>query len=351
MKAAFVCVIIILLIVILLPESKFSMAVRQGIDPFLPEKLRTIQTERGNSIAIYFTPSNKEDPNGIDDKLIDLINSANTEIKAAIYSLNLDNITDAFINAKLRGVKVGIVYDESNMSDNIAKISNAGINVVYRRKGGGYMHNKFLVIDGRTTWTGSMNMTPHGIYNDNNNVVLISSEKVAANYSTEFDEMFDGLFGGNSPKNTPFPRIFADGTELEIYFAPEDNVEKQVINELDKAREQIVFMAFSFTSDAIGKIMAEKIKAGVKVKGIFEKTQRSEYTEYEFLKNAGADVQWDTNSYNMHHKVIVIDGAVVITGSYNFSKNANTVNDENCIIIHDRGVAGEFLKEYERLLN
>jgi phosphatidylserine/phosphatidylglycerophosphate/cardiolipin synthase-like enzyme len=53
----------------------------------------------------------------------------------------------------------------------------------------------------------------------------------------------------------------------------------------------------------------------------------------------------------MHHKVIVIDGAVVVTGSYNFSKNANTVNDENCIIIHDSGIAKEFIKEYERLIN
>ena len=62
-------------------------------------------------------------------------------------------------------------------------------------------------------------------------------------------------------------------------------------------------------------------------------------------------MRWDANRYNMHHKVIVIDGAVVVTGSYNFSKNANTVNDENCIIIHDSGIAKEFIKEYERLIN
>jgi phosphatidylserine/phosphatidylglycerophosphate/cardiolipin synthase-like enzyme len=51
----------------------------------------------------------------------------------------------------------------------------------------------------------------------------------------------------------------------------------------------------------------------------------------------------------MHHKVIVIDREVVILGSYNFSKSANTRNDENCLIIHSPALAETFLQEFHRL--
>lgn len=350
LKIAFICIIAVLLFVILFPESRFSLTVRRFVDPLLPEQLRSIQVEKGNSIRVFFSPSDKDDPNGADDILVALINSAKSEIKAAIYNLKLDNITDALIDAKSRGVNVYIVYDESNISEHIRKAGDAGIKVVYRPAGGGLMHNKFFVMDGTCTWTGSMNLTPHGAYYENNNSVFISSVKIAKNFTNEFDEMYEGSFGYGSPRNTPYPRLFLDGIEIETYFAPEDKVEREILEELNKAKQEIVFMAFSFTSDLIAKAMAEKIKSGVSVKGIFEKAQGSVYTEYDFLKNSGADVRWDTNRYNMHHKVIVIDRETVITGSYNFSKNAERVNDENCIIIHNMEIAGEYIKEYNRLI-
>ncbi len=37
----------------------------------------------------------------------------------------------------------------------------------------------------------------------------------------------------------------------------------------------------------------------------------------------------------MHHKVIIIDDRTVITGSFNFSRNANRKNDENTLIIEN----------------
>lgn len=350
LKITFICIIAILIFIILFPESRFSLAVRRFVDPLLPEKLRSTQVEKSNNIRVFFSPSDIDDPNGVDDILVALIDSAKTEIKAAIYSLKLNNITNALINAKSRGVNVYIVYDESNISEHIRKASDAGIKVVYRPGGGGLMHNKFFVVDGMRTWTGSMNLTPHGVYYENNNSVLILSEKVAKNFSTEFDEMFAGSFGYGSPENTPYPRLFINGTEIETYFAPENKVEGEILQEINKAKKEIVFMAFSFTNNSIAKAMAEKIKSGVSVKGVFEKTQGSVHSEYEFLNNSGADVQWDLNRYNMHHKVIVIDEETVITGSYNFSKNAERVNDENCIIIHNREIAGEYIKEYQRLI-
>jgi phosphatidylserine/phosphatidylglycerophosphate/cardiolipin synthase-like enzyme len=347
---AIVSLIIIAFTIIFLPDNRFSVTARRGLEYFLPDKLRTIQRESECEISLFFSPCNKADPDGIDDRLVEFINSAKDEIKAAIYSLNLGIVTDALINAKSRGVSVFIVYDESNPSSDISKIVNKGISVVFRSKGGGYMHNKFVIIDEEKTWTGSLNFTINGVYKDNNNAFIIKSKKIAADYLSEFDEMQQSQFGGGSPRKTPYPNISIDCTEVEVYFAPEDNVEDEIASELARAKKEIVFMVFSFTSERIADVMSDMIKAGVKVKGIFEKGQRSQYSKYDYLKRAGADVKWDSNPYNMHHKVIIIDRSVVITGSYNFSKRAERENDENCIIFHNPGIAEEFIQEYERLI-
>jgi phosphatidylserine/phosphatidylglycerophosphate/cardiolipin synthase-like enzyme len=48
-------------------------------------------------------------------------------------------------------------------------------------------------------------------------------------------------------------------------------------------------------------------------------------------------------------KVIIIDGEIVITGSYNFSNNAEYNNDENTLIIHNRDIATQFLDNFQRI--
>ncbi len=58
----------------------------------------------------------------------------------------------------------------------------------------------------------------------------------------------------------------------------------------------------------------------------------------------------DANPDRMHHKVIVIDGKIVITGSYNFSASAEERNDENVVIIFDEAVAKVYLQEVARVV-
>ena len=71
--------------------------------------------------------------------------------------------------------------------------------------------------------------------------------------------------------------------------------------------------------------------------------------DYQHLLENGIDVRLDGNPKSMHHKVIIIDGRIVATGSYNFSKSARTRNDENTLILHDSKIADVFLDEFERV--
>ena len=94
--------------------------------------------------------------------------------------------------------------------------------------------------------------------------------------------------------------------------------------------------------------MCIRDRAGVEIQGIFEKDQLdSSGNDYPAFLKSGYDVHLDTNTGLMHHKVIIIDGEVVVTGSYNFTQSADEKNDENLLIIHDPQVAALFEQEFK----
>ena len=109
---------------------------------------------------------------------------------------------------------------------------------------------------------------------------------------------------------------------------------------LSTAEEFIYFMTFSFTHGGIDNVLLLKNMQNVTISGIFEKRGAgSQYSKFKVLDYQGADVRKDSNSNTFHHKVFIIDEKIVITGSFNTSKNADTRNDENILIIYDKDVA------------
>jgi phosphatidylserine/phosphatidylglycerophosphate/cardiolipin synthase-like enzyme len=209
-----------------------------------------------------------------------------------------------------------------------------------------------VVIDNQEVWTGSMNFTLSGAYHNYNNLVRLRSSRLAQDYTREFEEMFvDGRFGAGSPANTPYPRLNVDGTPLEVYFSPDDGTARRLLALVAGSRESVHFLAFSFTSDELAAALMERAHRGVQVTGVFEDSQVESNTggEYERLRGAGLDVRLDGDGRIMHHKVLVIDGEIVVTGSYNFSASAETRNDENTLVIHNPQIAAAFLAEFARI--
>jgi phosphatidylserine/phosphatidylglycerophosphate/cardiolipin synthase-like enzyme len=51
----------------------------------------------------------------------------------------------------------------------------------------------------------------------------------------------------------------------------------------------------------------------------------------------------------MHHKIIIIDHSIVVTGSYNFTGSADDRNDENAVIFFSPDIAEFFFAEFERV--
>lgn len=288
-----------------------------------------------------------------DVQLAKLLDSAQNKLDIAAFEIDSQRVADAILRAHERGVKVRVVTDSDYMHEpQLQRLLKAGVPIVDDQRSG-LMHNKFVVVDDHTVWTGSYNFTDNCAWKNNNNALRIASPELAANYTTEFEEMFvDRKFGRTSPDNTPYPSVTVGKTRIENYFASEGKVAGKVVEALNKAEKSIEFMAFSFTHDAIGEAVAAKIGQGVQVRGVFEKVgSGTQYSEYNALKRlAGADaIRIDGNKHVMHHKVFIIDGKTVVTGSFNFSDSADEKNDENLIVIHDEAIAQQYRAEFARV--
>ena len=197
-----------------------------------------------------------------------------------------------------------------------------------------------------------MNLTLNGAYRSDNNLVRVRSSNLAQNYLVEFEEMFlDHQFGSASPANTPNPFLNVEGTEIELYFSPDDGTIERLIELVQDAQEEILFMAFSFTDDDLAQAILDRASEGVVIAGVLDKSQALSNTggEYTHLLENGINVRLDDNQHGMHHKVIIIDERIVVTGSYNFSNNAKTRNDENTLIIHSPQISTLYRDEFARV--
>jgi phosphatidylserine/phosphatidylglycerophosphate/cardiolipin synthase-like enzyme len=331
-------------------------ATQTPLDEYTPIDLQAGYGWRGSWFELYFTnpdsPLSPQGTGGVDGPLVEAIDAARLSIDMAAYSISLNSVRYALINAHERGVTVRIVMESENMDrSDVQALIEAGIPIIGDERPG-LMHDKFVVIDRSEVWMGSMNYTDSGAYEDNNNMMRIHSTKLAENYSVEFNEMFeDNMFGPDVVAKTPNPSVTLDGTQVDTYFSPDDHVLTAVYDLLSGANESIYFLAYSFTSNELGDIIRQKADTGLEVKGVMDEEQIASNTGTEFdpFRQAGVDVLIDGNDGLMHHKVFIVDEKIVVLGSYNFSKSAEERNDENIIIVYNEKIAEFFMQEFERV--
>jgi phosphatidylserine/phosphatidylglycerophosphate/cardiolipin synthase-like enzyme len=116
------------------------------------------------------------------------------------------------------------------------------------------------------------------------------------------------------------------------------------------AKDRIYVAIYSFTSDRLAEALIEARRRGVDVRVVMERREANGTdSEYPRPLGAGVEVRLDANPDLMHHKFMVIDGEIVVTGSYNWSAAAEERNDENLVVIRDREVAGAYEREFERI--
>ena len=139
---------------------------------------------------------------------------------------------------------------------------------------------------------------------------------------------------------------------IEAFFSPRGGATDAVVHELGNAKKEILVQAYSFTSAAIAKALVDAHKRGVKVTVVLDRSQRSKkYSSADFVNNAGIPTYIDAKHAIAHNKIMIIDGATLITGSFNFTKAAEEKNAENLLVIKgDPGLVKKYIANFEEHL-
>ncbi|MEK6795348.1 MAG: phospholipase D-like domain-containing protein [Spirochaetota bacterium] len=316
-------------------------------------------TLHGAAVTAWFGPSSAADTNGIYRNLLSFIDTATNTIRGAVHELDLVSIAARFADARRRGVEVELCFETKNMEGRsraaLAVLRECGVRIFPDKRKSGLMHNKFLVADGVRVWTGSANFTCNDMFRNYNDCLRIESMDVAAFYTDEALSISDPV---TFPAARSRERSFTLGTErIVVLFSPGGGVSYRIGETVRRANDTIRFLTFAFSSEAVLGAIAYAERRGVSVFGVFDNVFENPLATRswrtvpfrELSERAGAVVRYDNEDAKIHHKTIICDADTVITGSFNFSLNAERNNNENVLMIRSRPLAQAYASRHALL--
>jgi len=317
------------------------------------------------NLTLYMGPDDLGGPDDLERTIVDFIDGARETLAVAVQELESEPIAQALVRARRRRVRVRVVLEGDYLMDYPARTNpfqpsgpleanrrllsalwraNVSVRTDYNPK---IFHQKFIVrdvdMDGatRAVLTGSTNFTPTGVNENLNHLVVVRGALVARQYGTEFEEIWGGTFGASRVRHEPKPReVGVSRVRVKPLFAPDHAPEMEIMKQMLKARHRIDFAIFTFSeSSGIDDCMAALQRAGIQVRGIVDGSMGARpWAGTHLVHAAGAELYLARrrNGLNkLHHKLMVIDGQLVIAGSFNYTEPANLLNDENILVIGD----------------
>jgi phosphatidylserine/phosphatidylglycerophosphate/cardiolipin synthase-like enzyme len=119
-----------------------------------------------------------------------------------------------------------------------------------------------------------------------------------------------------------------------VHFSPKGGCQDALLQEIGKAHREILVQAYSFTADPLTFALVDAKKRGVKVEVLLDRSNEVEkYSDLHILLEQGLDPLIDAEHAIAHNKIMIIDQKVVVTGSFNFTKQAEGENAENLLIL------------------
>jgi hypothetical protein len=148
-----------------------------------------------------------------------------------------------------------------------------------------------------------------------------------------------GCASFDKPPGFPKPAV-PTAEVLGVYFSPPAGAAAAIVNAIDASEREVLVQAYGFTHHAIAQALVRAQQRGVAVRVLLDmKTGKSNRGVAEALAAGHIAVREDGKHAIAHNKVMVIDSAVVITGSFNFTNSAETRNAENTLILKSSELA------------
>ena len=138
-----------------------------------------------------------------------------------------------------------------------------------------------------------------------------------------------------------------------VLFSPKGGISKELLRLIKAAKANITVAAYAFSSKYLGQALSDSLKRGVKVRIILDgDIARKAYSIDEWLFGEGIDLRFiDVKGGCLHHKFMIIDGKILMTGSYNFTNESEFRNHEAAIFTNNKALIQSFAAEFESLWN
>lgn len=199
--------------------------------------------------------------------------------------------------------------------------------------------------------------------------------KVSSNFIALFSFLIVSVFFGviayyihenTNPTKKLKNQIFCDGQIINAYFSPEDKIKYKLINLIKHEKKSLSIAIYTITDKEIAQSIINAYLRDIKVEIVADKSYGSStYSKIPMLANkripiwiyqAPESLLGENNKLNilMHNKFIIfgknIDNrSLVWTGSFNFTKSANSFNQENVIITDNSKVVDQFKNNFNKL--
>ncbi len=137
----------------------------------------------------------------------------------------------------------------------------------------------------------------------------------------------------------------------KVLFSPKGGISKELVRLTQAAAREISVAAYAFSSKYLGNALVKAASRGVRVRVLLDKVNAEKtYSIDEWLIENGVDVRFiKLKRGSMHHKILIVDGVHLMTGSYNFTNDSEFRNHEAAIFTDDGNLIASFTAEFERL--
>jgi phosphatidylserine/phosphatidylglycerophosphate/cardiolipin synthase-like enzyme len=138
---------------------------------------------------------------------------------------------------------------------------------------------------------------------------------------------------------------------IDCYFSGSENISDIIADKISTSSKYLLLAMFTLTDRKLIESLKVNKDNNVDILAVFDNEQITNYKHIIF-ELVNSDITFKTigsSNARMHHKFIVIDGLEVITGSFNWTVQANKTNMENIVIIQDSSIANKFIDEFNKI--
>jgi len=351
-----------------------------------------VPTSANATIGVSFAPSLE-----VKENIQREISQTSSSIDVAMYSFSDRSLLDSLKQAAMRGTRVRLVLNKADNSRAKSEdLEEAGIDVRFLTI---TMHHKFAIFDGplsssidastSTLLTGSGNWSgsSSAIY-DEDQLIFKNEPEMVKTFQSEFNFLWvNAREFGKAFNYTAEPLVFAlptvqfttsnmapftnsngDPSLRSIVDWQEGVAGRTIVEAIDSAEDVIRIATAHYRRSDIDQALQNALRRGVKIEMVLDQQEfhpneslaiASSTNLDEALALMGAKVRykrysrkWDyRKAKQMHAKYIIIDDMLVLTGSFNWSRNSETNVTENLITLTEEDVAISYFEHFQTVFN